>query len=46
MEAHVFTDGQKTSHARAVLRTCRLARNKLIVHSVARQPEPNWYVEA
>ena len=46
MEAHVFTDGQKSSMPSPFSELAVPPGTKLTVHSVADSSEPNWYVEA
>jgi len=45
VEAHIFTDGQKSSMPVPFSELAVPPGTKLIVHSVASGQEPNWYVE-
>ena len=46
VEAHVFTDGQKSSMPTPFSELAVPPGTKLTVHSVVDQSEPNWFVEA
>jgi hypothetical protein len=46
VEAHVFTDGQKSSMPTPFSELAVPPGTKLTVHSVADRSEPNWFVEA
>ena len=46
LEAHVITDGQKTSMPVPFSELAVSPGTNLTVHSVADREEPNWYVEA
>lgn len=46
VEAHIFTDGQKSSMPVPFSELAVPPGTKLTVHSVANGQEPNWYVEA
>lgn len=46
VEAHVITDGQKTSMPVPFSELAVSPGTKLTVHSVVNREEPNWYVEA
>jgi hypothetical protein len=46
IDAHIFTDVQKTSLPSPFSDLALPGNTKLTVHAVADRPEPNWYVEA
>lgn len=46
VEAHIFTDGQKSSMPMPFSELAVPPGTKLVVHSVADRTEPNFYVEA
>ena len=46
VEAHIFTDAQKSSMPVPFSELAVPPGTKLVVHSVADRAEPNWYVEA
>lgn len=45
VEAHIFTDAQKSSMPTPFSELAVPTGTRLIVHSVAERQEPNWYVE-
>ena len=46
VEAHIFTDGQKSSMPTPFSELAVPPGTKLVVHSVVDRTEPNFYVEA